>query len=591
MECRGVTERIANSLIAGWERYENLKQIAWFDKHDIPSGIARTIIKYHKSKAIEAIQADPYRLISFGLKFAEADKLAIEKFGYKEDDYVRLSGAIEQSLHGRMMDGHTVSRHEHLLPAIETLLGSHELAVEALKAGYEHTAFILTEHGNFHAVGQWIMEQVVARRFAKLAARQVWSSHYDKALQSALSTLSFPLTEKQHEAVVSALSHGVSVISGGAGTGKTTVLNVVLRAYLELGADIRAMALSGRAAKRITEATGFPAQTITGFMNSIDEKPLSERTLIVIDEASMIDLASMFKLVNLTRGRSRFLLVGDPKQLAPISGGLVLHDVVDVVPTVILDIVKRQKGSTGIPEFTRMIVEKKVPDLVMFNDNIVFHHSHPKDINDKVTQLYQQQPDDTQIIAAKYAGRGGIDVINELCQTACNPNGKKLRFNLNGVDKYLDIREGDPVIFVQNNWDRGIQNGTLGKLINVGCPQVVVGGGDVSLADVVIDTGETIPLTLDLIDAIRAAYSISLHKAQGSQFKRVIVPVMNIAMLDNAWIYTALTRAEEKIELVGSYQDFGKAIKRLGDSDKRDTFLKALLSKERGESFRCTLVQ
>ena len=580
MECRGITERIANSLIEGWERYENLKQIAWFDQHDIPSGVARTIIKHHKANAIEAIQADPYRLISFGLKFADADKLAIEKFGFRKDDYIRFSGAIEQALHSRMMEGHTVSRHEHLLPAIQVLLGSHELAVEALKAGYEHTAFILSEQGNFHAVGQWIMEQVVARRFAKLATRQVWSSHYDKALDSALSTLSFPLTKKQHEAVISALSHGISVIAGGAGTGKTTVLNVVLRAYLKLGTDIRAMALSGRAAKRITEATGFPSQTITGFIRSLDENPLSERSLIVIDEASMIDLASMFKLVNLAKGRCRFLLVGDPKQLAPISAGLVLHDVVDVIPTVTLDIVKRQKGATGIPEFTRMIVEKKVPEASMFNDNIVFHPCPAKDINDKVAQLYQQQPDDTQIIAAKYAGRGGIDVINQLCQSACNPNGKKLRFNLNGASKYLDIREGDPVIFVQNHWDKGVQNGSLGKLINIGCPQATVEDGEIALADVVIDTGETIALTLDLIDSIRAAYAITLHKAQGSQFRRVIIPVTSHKMLDNAWIYTALTRAEIKIEIVGNFKDFSASIYRYSDADKRDTYLKDMLSKE-----------
>ncbi|TMO21028.1 AAA family ATPase, partial [Pseudoalteromonas sp. S4492] len=100
-----------------------------FDKHDIPSGIARTIIKFHKANAIEAIQQDPYRLISFGLKFSDADKLAIEKFGFNEDDYIRLSGAIEQALHTRMLDGHTVSKHGHLLPLIKSLLGSENLAV------------------------------------------------------------------------------------------------------------------------------------------------------------------------------------------------------------------------------------------------------------------------------------------------------------------------------------------------------------------------------------------------------------------------------------------------------------------------------
>ncbi|RWX52804.1 ATP-dependent DNA helicase [Photobacterium chitinilyticum] len=574
---KGVTDKVANGLVAGWERYENLKQIAWFDKHDIPSGIARIIIKHHKADAVKAIEDDPYRLICFGLKFAEVDKLAMTNFAVQPNAYIRLRGAVEQALQARMMDGHTVSKHEQLMPLVETLLGSRELAVEALKAGYENTAFILSEKGNYHAVGQWIMEQVVAKRFAKLAMRKVWSSHYDQALNTALSTLTFPLTQKQDEAVKSALAHGISIIAGGAGTGKTTVLNVVLRAYQALGTDIRAMALSGRAAKRITEATSFPAQTITGFIKNVEKEPLGDRTLIVIDEASMVDLATMFKLVNLTKGRVRFLLVGDPKQLAPISAGLVLHEAVEAIPTVTLDVVKRQKGSTGIPEFTRLIVDKQVPEASMFNGNIVFHTCLAKDINERVTQLYKQQPQDTQIISAKYGGNGGIDVINELCQAACNPHGKKLRFDFNGAKNYLDLREYDPIIFVQNNWERGVQNGTLGTLMNVGAPKVEVEDGEISFADVQIDTGEVIPLTIDLIDSIRGAYSISLHKAQGSQFKRVIIPVTNSRMLDNAWIYTALTRAEVKIELVGSFKDFAGSIGRLSEADKRNTYLRELL--------------
>lgn len=577
MDVKGVTQKIAEGLIAGWQRYENLKQIAWFDRHDIPSGIARIIIKHHKSNAINAIEADPYRLISFGLKFAAVDHLAMTSFAVQPHAYIRLRGAVEQALQARMFDGHTVSKHGQLMPLVSTLLGSHELASEALKAGYENTAFILSDQGNYHAIGQWIMEQVVAKRLAKLAVHKVWSNHYDQALNVALSALAFPLTEKQGEAIRSALAHGTSIIAGGAGTGKTTVLNTVLRAYQVLGADIRPMALSGRAAKRITEATGFTAQTIAGFINNIEQQPLGDRALIVIDEASMLDLATMFKLVSLTKDKVRFLLVGDPKQLAPISAGLVLHAAVNTIPTVTLDVVKRQKGSTGIPEFTQLIVDKRVPEISMFNENIVFHACQAKDINHRVTELYKQQPTDTQVISAKYAGNGGIDVINKLCQIACNPHGKKLRFGLNGTNKYLDIRENDPIIFVQNNWDRGVQNGTLGVLMNVGEPTVAVEEGEVSFADVQIDTGEIIPLTIDLIDAIRAAYAITLHKAQGSQFKRVIIPVTNSKMLDNAWIYTALTRAEVKIELVGSFKDFAAAIARMSEADKRDTYLRELL--------------
>ncbi|MDR9826433.1 ATP-dependent RecD-like DNA helicase [Vibrio sp. FNV 38] len=577
---KGITVAAAEALISGWERYENLKQIAWFDKHRIPSGIARNIIKYHKANAIQAIEEDPYRLISFGLKFPQADQLAQEHFRVAQDDYVRLRGAVEQALLVRMHEGHTVSKNENLMPHVEPLLGTRELAAQALMAGYENTAFIMSDKGYYHSIGQWIMEQTVARRFAKLATRAIWAHHYDYALGKALEGQTFPLTDRQNEAVKSALSHGLSIIAGGAGTGKTTVLNVVLRAYQTLGTDIRAMALSGRAAKRINEATGYPAQTITGFLKDLEKKTLGERALIVIDESSMVDLATMFSLVSNTSSQVRFLLVGDPKQLAPISAGLVLHEAVNVVPTVTLDIVKRQKGSTGIPEFTKRIIERVVPDADMFNENIVFHQCASEDINELVTNLYAENPSETQVISAMYSGNGGIDAVNHRCQQRYNPNGQRLEFVINGTAKYLDIRENDPIIFVENNWDRGVQNGTLGKLLNVGKPKAETEDGEVSLADVLIDTGEMIPLTIDLLDSLKLSYSISLHKAQGSQFKRIIVPLTNSAMLDNAWIYTALTRAEVKIEIVGSIKGFERAIHRFSEADKRDTYLKELLHQE-----------
>ncbi|MDG3027715.1 helix-hairpin-helix domain-containing protein, partial [Vibrio parahaemolyticus] len=154
---QGVTEAAAEALISGWDRYENLKKIAWFDKHQIPSGIARNIIKYHKANAIHAIEEDPYRLISFGLKFPQADKVAQEHFGVALDDYVRLRGAVEEALLVRMHEGHTVSKNENLMPHVESLLGTRELAAKALMAGYENTAFIMSDKGYYHGIGQWIM--------------------------------------------------------------------------------------------------------------------------------------------------------------------------------------------------------------------------------------------------------------------------------------------------------------------------------------------------------------------------------------------------------------------------------------------------
>jgi len=590
LDITGITEKIAASLITGWDKYENLKQIAWFEKYNIPQGIARSVIKHHKVDSIRAIENDPYRLISFGIDFPTVDKIALQNFVILEDSYVRLRGAVEQALNIRSSMGHTVSSRYDLIPLVEKFLPQ-SLVTKALQVTNEKTAYIISDDKNYHTVGHWIMEQVISRRFSKLAAKKVWSKHYDWALTAALSNQKFMLTGSQLEAVKSALSERVSVIAGGAGTGKTFVLNIILRAYKLLKTDIRPMALSGRAARRITETTGFPAQTIAGFFKNIGEQPLGERALIVIDEASMIDLQTMFKLVSITTKDVRFLLVGDPNQLAPISAGLVLHEIVNVIPSVTLDIVKRQKESSGIPEFTRYIVDGRVPVPEMFNRNIILHSCRVNDIGRRVTALYKANPKGTQIISAMHSGLAGVDIINQTCQEVCNSTGRKLRFSFNGSPHYLNIRENDPVIFVKNNWDRGIQNGTLGTLLNVGMSSLTSSLDEVSLADIELYTGEHIPLTLDLLDNIRLAYGITLHKAQGSQFERIIVPVTNNNMMDNSWIYTALTRAETKIEIVGSLSDFSRAIARPSASFYRQTHLKTLLLAELEKSHQSSTTE
>ncbi|MEZ9364221.1 ATP-binding domain-containing protein [Vibrio sp. 10N.286.49.E11] len=218
-----------------------------------------------------------------------------------------------------------------------------------------------------------------------------------------------------------------------------------------------------------------------------------------------------------------------------------------------------------------------MPDSGMFNENIVFHSCASEGINNLVTDLYAENATETQVISAMY---GGIDAINTLCQQRYNPHGQRLEFVINGTANCLDIRENDPIIFVENNWDRGVQNGTLGKLLNVGKPKLETDDGEISLVDVLIDTGEIIPLTVDLLDSLKLAYSISLHKAQGSQFKRIVVPLTSSSMMDNAWIYTALTRAEVQIEIVDSMKDFESAIYRFSDADTRDTYLRQLLLDE-----------
>ncbi len=395
---------------------------------------------------------------------------------------------------------------------------------------------------------------------------------FDEALAHGMENLAFPLLERQVDAVCSSLLNPISVLTGGAGTGKTTVLRVILRAYQKLGYKIYPMALAGRAAKRIKEGTGFHASTIAGFLKNVEISD-DEQAIIVIDEASMVDLHTMYRLVMALHCNVRILLVGDPAQLSPIGYGLILHDVVKTssIAGTELNIVKRQKGSTGIPEFTLAVRNGQVPTFTS-PPNIRFHFAQPESLNQKITELYAQDPSNTQIVGATYsANYGGINTLNNLCQEQCNPTGERLEFDLFGDRMYLNIRVNDPIIFTENEWDNDIQNGTMGRLVST--------GEESQFGMVELDDGRTVELTESLINIVQPAYAVSLHKAQGSQFPRVIVALTGSRMIDRSWIYTALTRAETHIDIVGTPpQQFEDAIRRTSAAEQRKTTLHRLLA-------------
>jgi len=315
---------------------------------------------------------------------------------------------------------------------------------------------------------------------------------------------------------------------------------------------------------RLHESTGFITSTIAKFLR---EEPIDcDKYLVVIDEASMIDLQTMYRIVAHINPNTRLLFVGDPDQLAPISTGLILADIAKsgVIANTMLDIVKRQEGSTGIPEYSNLVKQGITPPALS-TGNIHFHDVPLAQVTNLCVDLYTAHPEQSQIIGATYkAELGGIDALNRQCQTLCNPNGRQFEFELFGERNYLDIRLNDPVIFTKNDYDAGVQNGTLGRLVSI--EQTATHFGVVR-----IDTGDDIQLTRALLDSIRPGYAISLHKAQGSQFPRIIVPITNSKMLDRNWVYTAITRAEVELHLVGAASLFTTATRRIGATEVRQT--------------------
>ncbi len=564
-----------DALFNGYAKYKNLSHCNWMAECRIPSPIQQRLLKFHGESSVEAIKANPYLLVGFGMAFEEVDALSQTKFEVELKDPTRLSAALEFTIHAEVEKGHTYTTLARLRPLLTKLLGDGELAAQAFKAGYHQAQYVLNhEAGTYHPTAQMLMETVVAKRLLKLAKQQnCYEESTNTAFIAAVNELPYELTAMQNEAVLTALDNAVSCITGGAGTGKTTVLRTALQAYRKIGFEVHAVALSGRAAMRLHESIGFKTMTIAALLRHepIEPSDGSPNHLLVIDEASMIDLPTMYRLTNHLHPSVRIILTGDPNQLPPIGCGKVLADIVasQAISNVTLDIVKRQKGTTGIPEYSMQINQGLIPENLSMG-NIHFHETSKDKIAQVCAELYQQSPENSRVVGATTAM---VADINNLIQEAVNPDGARMAFEMYG-ETYCrnDLRQGDVILFTQNNYEKGIQNGSLGTLTRA------VGAGD-DYGVVELDTGESVYVTQSLLDCMRLGYCITLHKAQGSQFPRIIIALQKGRIVDRAWLYTAITRAEHEVHIVGSTAEFAAITKAPSNAHNRNSYLRDLLKK------------
>ena len=364
-----LSEDSINALFEGYAKYKNLAYCNWMTDHKIPASVQQRLLKHHAEESIEAIKQNPYVLIGFGMSFMDVDKLVeFDQFKFTTCDHRRLSAALETAIRKEIEKGHTYTTQAALRPYLTKLLKDKELVTEAFKAGHSKAQYILNpDTGTYHPTAQLLMENVVAKRLKALASQNnLYDEYANSAYCSAVGELPYELTKKQIEAVTTCLDNAVSCITGGAGTGKTTVLRTALRAYHQMGFEIHAVALSGRAAMRLHESIGLFTSTIAKLLREEPIEPTSAQPhhLLVIDEASMIDLPTMYRLVNHIHPLVRIVFTGDPDQLPPIGCGKVLADIVlsKAIANTMLDIVKRQEGSTGIPEYSKLINQGIVPE-------------------------------------------------------------------------------------------------------------------------------------------------------------------------------------------------------------------------------------
>jgi len=569
-----LTAESALQVVTAWAQYGDSRTLQWLQSEGIDLKIGQKVQQFFGRETPEKLLEDPYRLLSFCASWRHVDALAQSHFCVAMDDPRRLQGAIEEACYRVFAAGHTMVLSSTLTDYLQAVLGAQtktfrwrSLVPTALTQGLTNGSFVVGLHG-VQPLGALVMERLVAKavtdRLALPESSLMAAADVDELLQAYEAKEGIELNAEQRHAVQLANEKPFVLVTGGAGVGKTTVLKALYKVYDQAGIEVVQMALAGRAAKRMQEATGRPASTIASFLKA--GKELAGPIVVVVDEASMVDIISMYRLVELLDPSVRLVLTGDPEQLMPVGPGLVLHALIRVsaIPLAELKVIKRFGGDIAAAAAS---IRKGIWPSLSDNeaDPIAFiacsdtrTASGSSLITETVFDLYKLDPTKTQILSARRKGPDGVNAINSLCQAASTARNKSMTVWSEQHDQMVltGFNLGDPILCTRNMWDRGLQNGSLGTIVEIeDTPRQLTSEDGIdeghAIAWVLWDDGVRRPVVEAMLDDLELGYAITVHKAQGSQWPRIIVPLTGHRLLDRTLIYTAVTRAQRQVLIVG----------------------------------------
>ena len=573
-----------------WEKQKDIKEVMVFlQGHGVSTAFAAKIYRKYEKDSIAKVKENPYQLADdiWGIGFKTADSIA-SKMGYEKNDPRRCRSGILYTLNELAEEGHVYAEPEQLVEAAVKLLEADETSVRQALATMMEAKDVIADNDVIYLPPFYYAENGSAKRLQSLLSdTSLFNSDVaaEPEAEYGGNNAGIVYDEVQQAAIQKALDSKVMVLTGGPGTGKTTTTQGIIAAFKARHMSILLAAPTGRAAKRMTEATGMEAKTVHRLLeyNPMDgykrneENPLEGDTLIV-DECSMIDIMLFYNLMKAIPSNMRLILVGDIDQLPSVGAGNVLRDIIDSqqIPVVRLTRIFRQAQSSRIVMNAHAINAGQFPNIKNGLDtDFFFINQEDADemvrliiglVRDRLPKKYGYPPKEIQVLTPMQRGTVGAGNLNIELQNALNPTGLSL------ARGGYTFRQGDKVMQIRNNYDKNVFNGDIGYITAV-------------------DTNErTLTVTFDNrlveyditeLDEIVLAYAITIHKSQGSEFPVVVMPVTmkHFVMLQRNLIYTGITRAKKICVLVGTTKALAYAI-RQNTVSKRNTKLKERLNEK-----------
>ena len=595
VEVKGISERIAREISAQMEEKKELRSaLVYLQQFGISNTLSVKIYQTYQERLYQVMQTNPYRLAEdiTGVGFKMADEIA-GKIGIHTDSDYRISSGVLYVLMQALQEGHTYLPMEMLLERSEQLLGVPAASVETILSNMMMDKKIVIKQAEevrmVYASRYYYMELNCARMLHELntAVEHISPARERKILQEIedlSDQLGIVLDELQTRAVLESAKNGLFILSGGPGTGKTTTINTMIKYFEQQGLDILLGAPTGRAAKRMTEATGYEARTIHRMLElngALDEdnkgarfernmeNPL-EADVIIIDEMSMVDLTLFQALLQAIVSGTRLILVGDVDQLPSVGPGQILRDLMrsECFPMVVLDHIFRQAATSDIIVNAHRInkgqpisLDNKSRDFFFLerNDvNVIYKHMIQL-IREKLPKYVNADSMDIQVLTPMRKGTLGVEQLNQVLQQYLNPPDSSKKEHQAGGTVF---REGDKVMQIRNNYqleweivsrynipiDRGVGvfNGDVGRVLEIRehAEQLVVE----------FEEGRKVTYPFSGLEELELAYAITIHKSQGSEYPAVIMPLLTgpRMLFNRNLLYTGVTRARNCVTILGS---------------------------------------